>query len=1276
VIWIFFLLAFTSASFAYAADESAPAPLSFEQRVACVEKVEDVYWAHRIWPEHNPGAKPPRAAIVSSRQVAEYVETSLLYEAALENVWGEVLAPNQIQVEMERIARDTQYPELLLDVYAALNNDPNLVAECFVRPRLVEGILRDRFSKDSEIHAETRLDAESATLARSSTVELEARGGSISEVIWRRDDPDFQAKKGTVEAGNELVLSPREFDELVAEVERGFGDLDALVGSGFSPPLEDDHGYYSIAVEAADDHSIHVSSARWAKQTMDLWFDDVRSGLQPIEPQGAEYTLPETKTKSQCIDNTWEATSTTGAPANHSFNVTVWTGAEMIVWGGGDWPGINTGGRYDLAADTWTATSTTGAPSPRMQLAGVWTGIEMIVWGGVHYPDYLNTGGRYNPATNTWTVTSTTGAPEERSDHVAVWTGTEMIAWGGNGSSSYLASGGRYNPVSNTWSATSMTDAPLGRRPNTVVWSGTEMIIWGGSGGGAIFDTGGRYSPVADTWAATSTTDVPVARRDHIAVWTGAEMIVWGGYIGSGPALENTGGRYDPATDSWAATSTGGVPSGRYMHTGVWAGTEMIIWGGKDFATGQVDTGGRYDPAGDTWTATSTTDTPVGREIHSTAWAGPTPKMIVWGGWDNSGPLTTGGLYCVSGLIPYDFGDAPDPTYPTLEASDGARHRLGSLIYLGADVDADDDGQPTANADGDDTGDRDDEDGVTFTSVANPGGTALVDVAASESCLLNAWVDFNADGDWSDAGEQVFTDEALAAGVNALGFAVPATASVGVSTAARFRASSAGGLSPGGSAGDGEVEDYMITIEELDFGDAPDPTYPSLLASNGARHIIGGPLFLGATVDADPDGQPSTYANGDDNDAQGDDEDGISFITWLVAGQTCTIRVTASSAGVVNAWIDFNADGDWSDAGEQIFTDVAVVAGANNLDYSIPLTAATDVDTFARFRLNSTGGLSFGGLAVDGEVEDHHVMIAALDYGDAPDPTYPTLQASDGARHIIVSGFHLGASVDLEGDGQPTAAADGDDTSGADDEDGVVFTSGIGRGLNASLEVTASATGLLSAWIDFNADGDWNDAGEQVFTDLNLAAGVNPLSLQVPITAALGSTYARFRFSLTTGLYPNGYATHGEVEDYLVEIVEGPDLQIDMTASTEPAPSGRPLTYSITVTNNGPLSASSVTVTDTLPGEVVFVSSTPGGPDCTFAVDTLTCDLGTMAPTDTAAITIDAVLDHPVYGAFDNTATVTAAELDPILTNNAATAHTVIGIFVDGLESGDTTGWD
>jgi N-acetylneuraminic acid mutarotase len=67
------------------------------------------------------------------------------------------------------------------------------------------------------------------------------------------------------------------------------------------------------------------------------------------------------------------------------------------------------------------------------------------------------------------------------------------------------------------------------------------MIVWGGYDNISFFDTGGRYNPSTDSWTATNTTNAPEARRQHTAVWTGSEIIIWGG-VGNGPFL-NTGGR-------------------------------------------------------------------------------------------------------------------------------------------------------------------------------------------------------------------------------------------------------------------------------------------------------------------------------------------------------------------------------------------------------------------------------------------------------------------------------------------------------------------------------------------------------------------------------------------------------------------------------------------------------------------------------------------------------------------------------------------------------------
>ena len=92
------------------------------------------------------------------------------------------------------------------------------------------------------------------------------------------------------------------------------------------------------------------------------------------------------------------------------------------------------------------------------------------------------------------------------------------------------------------------------------------MIVWGGDDGSSYFNTGGRYNPGTDSWTATSTTNAPAARYFHTAVWTGSEMIVWGGVDGS--SYLNTGGRYNPGTDSWTATSTTSAPAGRYVSHG------------------------------------------------------------------------------------------------------------------------------------------------------------------------------------------------------------------------------------------------------------------------------------------------------------------------------------------------------------------------------------------------------------------------------------------------------------------------------------------------------------------------------------------------------------------------------------------------------------------------------------------------------------------------------------------------------------------------------------
>jgi len=161
---------------------------------------------------------------------------------------------------------------------------------------------------------------------------------------------------------------------------------------------------------------------------------------------------------------------------------------------------------------------------------------------------------------------------------------------------------------------------------------------------------------------------------------------------------------------------------------------------------------------------------------------------------------------------------------------------------------------------------------------------------------------------------------------------------------------------------------WDVDARSTDWGDAPADRYPTLSADNGARHTIKSGLYLGGIADADANGQAS-----DDNDEL-DDDDGVEFQTDLLAGAEARVDVTANRAGKINAWIDFNLDGDWADAGEQILDDVDVGAGTNPLTFDVPANAISGT-SWARFRLNSTGNLSFIGGAPDGEVEDYAVDV-------------------------------------------------------------------------------------------------------------------------------------------------------------------------------------------------------------------------------------------------------------------------------------------------------------
>src|SRR6266478_4817264 len=108
--------------------------LSFADRVAYQRAIEGVYWQHRIWPKENSKPKPALDDVMSANQIEKKVEDYLRDSEALEAYWQKPITSEQLQAEMERMARNTKQPEVLRELFEALGNDPSVIAECLARP--------------------------------------------------------------------------------------------------------------------------------------------------------------------------------------------------------------------------------------------------------------------------------------------------------------------------------------------------------------------------------------------------------------------------------------------------------------------------------------------------------------------------------------------------------------------------------------------------------------------------------------------------------------------------------------------------------------------------------------------------------------------------------------------------------------------------------------------------------------------------------------------------------------------------------------------------------------------------------------------------------------------------------------------------------------------------------------------------------------------------------------------------------------------------------------
>lgn len=312
----------------------------------------------------------------------------------------------------------------------------------------------------------------------------------------------------------------------------------------------------------------------------------------------------------------------------------VWTGSEVLVWGGAEptAQGTRVAHHDGFRFDPWR-----GESRPLPEIAGadarfsegpqtaIWNGRAMVVFGDA-MDGQFTTGFAWSPAENRWNALSS--SVFEGSSRAAVFTGSGVLFWG---SLAGLDDTWRRVSMADVWSLN--LDRPMDSRARTrhsSVWTGEEVIIWGGfDGARQVRRDGWRFSTVRRSWRPVP--DAPAPRSDHAAVWTSSEMLVYGG-TEDGHA-QGALVSYVPAVDQWyAPRTTGAAPSPRAKHVAVWTDRGMLVWGGTSDGRDALSDGAIYDPWDGAWRDLPSPPTERGtaRSEASAVWTG--TEFIVIGG--------------------------------------------------------------------------------------------------------------------------------------------------------------------------------------------------------------------------------------------------------------------------------------------------------------------------------------------------------------------------------------------------------------------------------------------------------------------------------------------------------------------------------------------------------------------------------------------------------------------------------------------------------------------
>lgn len=212
--------------------------------------------------------------------------------------------------------------------------------------------------------------------------------------------------------------------------------------------------------------------------------------------------------------------------------------------------------------------------------------------------------------------------------------GSKLFVWGGNDAAGQaLADGAVYDPAADTWSPVGSGGArPSPRILPTAVWTGSSMVVWGGGDVASTVDynTGGRYDPSTDSWSAMATTGAPAGRRGAYGFWTGSRVLFYGGADRNGnvSAAVNL---YDPVNDAWSVASSQAAPSARSDAVVSWSGSLLLIYGGRAGGSGGTNSTYTLDVSANAWDRGN--DGPSQRYGAFGTWDG--SSLLAWGGFTN-----------------------------------------------------------------------------------------------------------------------------------------------------------------------------------------------------------------------------------------------------------------------------------------------------------------------------------------------------------------------------------------------------------------------------------------------------------------------------------------------------------------------------------------------------------------------------------------------------------------------------------------------------------------